>query len=83
MHTASVLQYLKKYGQRLDSEIALETGIPLKVVRASISDLSASGEISRCTVTRYDNGKPVEGFLCRISGYVPPPAPGRKPRVKL
>jgi len=79
MNTAPILAYLKKHGQLLDSEIAAATGIPMKAVRASITDLSERGEISRCSVTRYHDGKPVEGILCRISGYVPPASPGRKP----
>lgn len=80
MHTEeSVLQYLKMHGQQLDSEIASATGISLKSVRASIADLSSRGEISRCSVTRYRDGKPVEAIQCRISGYVPPASPGRKP----
>jgi predicted ArsR family transcriptional regulator len=84
MHTTTTIihQCLKKHGQLLDSEIAAETGIPLAKVRFSLSDLSEQGEISRCSVTRFDDGKPVEGFLCRISGYVPKPAPGRKPATK-
>jgi len=79
MHNAPVLQHLKKHGQLLDREIAAATGIPLSQVRLSLNDLSARGEISRCSVTRYQDGKPVEGMLCRISGYIPPAAPGRKP----
>lgn len=79
MHSASILEYLKKHGQLLDSEISVATGIPLKAVRASITDLSVRGEVSRCNVTRYSEGKPVEAIQCRISGYVPPAAPGRKP----
>ena len=79
MDTAPVLEHLKKHGQLLDSEIAAATGISLKQVRLSLSAHSERGEISRCTVTRYNDGKPFEGFLCRISGYFPPAAPGRKP----
>ena len=79
MHAAPILQYLREHGQRLDSEIAAATGIPLRSVRISISDLSARGEISRCNVTRFSDGKPVEGVLCRIAGFIPPKAPGRKP----
>lgn len=79
MNTSPILQHLKKHGQLLDSEIAAATGIPLSKVRLSLSDLSARGEISRCSVTRFDNGKAVEGMLCRISGYVPAASPGRKP----
>lgn len=82
MHTATILQCLKKHGQLLDSEIASETGIPLAKVRFSLTDLSERGEISRCNVTRYEKGKPIEGILCRIAGYIPKPAPGRKPATK-
>ena len=79
MHSNLVLQYLKKHGQRFDSEIAAATGLPLSQVRLSLSDLSERGEISKCSVTRYNNGKPVEVIQCRVSGYIPPSAPGRKP----
>jgi hypothetical protein len=82
MHTAPILEHLKKHGQLLDLEIAAATGIPLPKVRSSLSDLSARGEISRCSVTRFDNGKPVDAILCRISGYVPKPTPGRKTSAK-
>ena len=82
MDSTPILQYLKKYGQRLDSKIAAATGISLPQVRMSLSDLSARGEISRCSVTRFDDGKPIEGMLCRVSGYIPPAAPGRKPGAK-
>lgn len=77
--SAQILECLKRHGQLLDSEIASETGISLKNVRATLLDLSVRGEISRCNVTRYSNGQPVEAIQCRISGYVPPAAPGRKP----
>ena len=79
MHNTPILQYLKKHGQRLDLEIAAATGIPLSKVRLSLSDLSARGEISRCSVTRFTGDKPVEGVLCRIAGSIPPKTPGRKP----
>jgi len=82
MHTAPVLQYLKKHGQLLDSEIAAATGIPLEQVRDSLTELSAQGEISRCSVTSFVNGKAIEGFQCRLAGYFPRPAPGRKPSPK-
>lgn len=82
MHDSPILQYLKKNGQRMDLEIAQATGIPLSKVRVSLTDLSARGEISRCSVTRYTDGKMVEGMLCRIAGSIPPKTPGRKPGVK-
>ena len=83
MHTVPILQYLKKHGQQLDSEIAAATGIPLSKVRSSLSDLSARGEISRCSVTRFNDGKPFEGMLCRVAGSIPPKTPGRKPGAKV
>lgn len=79
MNATPILQYLKTHGQRLDIEIAAATGIPLPTVRNSLSELSALGEISRCSVTRFDDGKATKGMLCRIAGTIPPKAPGRKP----
>lgn len=79
MHTVPVLEYLKKHGQKTDFEIAEATGIPLAKVRAALSEMSARGDISSCTVTRFRDGKPVEGMLCRIAGTIPAPTPGRKP----
>lgn len=82
MHATPILEYLKKHGQQLDADIAAATGIPLPKVRLSLSDLSARGEISRCSVTRYSDGKPVEGMLCRVAGSIPPATPGRKREIK-
>ena len=82
MSTKQVLQYLRKHGQKLDSEIAKDTGIPLKQVRLSVYELSMLKEISNCSVTHFKEGKAIEGILCRISGYVPPASPGRKPGAK-
>jgi len=79
MYETPILQYLKKNGQQLDREIAVATGIPLPKVRLSLSDLSARGEISRCSVTMFNDGKAIEGMLCRIAGTIPPKTPGRKP----
>ena len=74
-----IINYLKKYGQRMDSEIAAGTGLSLAKVRASIIELAALGEVSHCSVTKYNDGKEIKGTLCRILGYTPPKAPGRKP----
>lgn len=74
-----IMQYLKDNGQRFDSEIAAATGLSLAKVRRSITDLSARGEISKCSVTRFNNGEKIEAVLCRVAGYIPPKSPGRKP----
>jgi len=73
------LQCLKKHGERLDSEIADEMGVPLPTVRERLVRLAAAGEIITCNLTRFEGGNPVEALLCRVTGYVPPKAPGRKP----
>ena len=82
IHTTPILQYLKKHGQQLDLEIAAAMGIPLPKVRNSLSLLSAQGEISSCSVTRFNGGKAIEGMLCRVAGFIPPSAPGPKPGAK-
>jgi transcription initiation factor IIE alpha subunit len=83
MHAnTTIINCLKKHGQLLDHEISAETGIPLRTVRDSLSDLSERGEISRCSVTRFDSGKPVKGSLCRIAGYAPTWATNRKAAAK-
>lgn len=82
MTTSKVLEQLQKHGQLLDSDIARATRLPLTDVQASIMELSARGEISKCSVTRFVKGQAVEQLQCRISGYVPRPAPGRKPAAR-
>lgn len=79
MQANAILEYLSKHGQQVDYEIAAAMQIPLADVRTTLSALSKRGEISRCNVTRFVDGKPLEGMLCRISGTIPPKAPGRKP----
>lgn len=79
MTTALVLQHLKKHGQLLDSEISASTKISLEQVRCAIAELSSQGEISQCSITKFRDGQPYAGVQCRISGYYPPAAPGRKP----
>jgi transcription initiation factor IIE alpha subunit len=78
MYNALVLEYLKKHGQRCDREIAKATGISLIQIRSSISELESMKAISSCSVTNFEDGVAIEGMLCRISGYIPPAAPGRK-----
>ena len=75
-----ILSCLKKYGQRLDSEIAAEVNMSLTDVRSRFAKLSESGEVLACKLTRFDNGKPVDALLYRASGYFQPAAPGRKPK---
>ena len=78
MQSTTILQYMKKHGQKLDREIALDTGIALPQVRLAISKLQSIKAVFSCSVINYEGGLAVEGILCRISGYIPPAAPGRK-----
>ena len=73
-----ILQCLKKHGQRLDSEIAKETGMPLAAVHQGAAGLTTAGLVISCSLTRFQNGKRIEGWVYRMSGYMPPAAPGRK-----
>jgi hypothetical protein len=78
-----ILEYLKLKGEQLDSEIAAATGMSLAKVRLGVSDLSARGDVMVCRSIRFKDGKQIDGMLCRISGYVPPAAPGRKSKAQL
>lgn len=73
------LQCLKKHGERLDSEIAEEMGMSLPMVREGLTRLAAAGEIITCSLTRFESGIRTEALVCRVAGYVPRRAPGRKP----
>ena len=75
------LQCLKKYGQRLDLEIAKEMGMPLATVRKQLVGLAATRAVIMCNLTRFENGKRIDAWQCRVSGYLPPPAPGRKAKA--
>ena len=78
----NVMDCLKKYGQRLDLEIAKETGVPLEIVRERLAALVASGAVITCALTRFENGKRIDAWQCRMAGYIPPRSPGRKPVPK-
>jgi len=76
-----ILEYLKNYGDRLDQEIAVATSISLASVRLHLSELASKGEIMMCLSIRFEKGKKIEGIRCRLAGYIPQAAPGRKPKA--
>ncbi|TXT23366.1 MAG: hypothetical protein FD134_2166 [Gallionellaceae bacterium] len=78
-----ILQYLKKNGEQLDTEIAVATGISLANVRRHLLELTSKNEVVACYTTRFVKGKKVEGITCRVAGYTPLPAPGRKSKAQL
>lgn len=79
---ASILKFLRANGEQLDSEISQALNIPLDQLRDQVAELSASGEVICCQVTRFIDGKKIEGTSCRLSCDLPAPARGRKPGVK-
>jgi hypothetical protein len=71
-----ILDYLKTHGERLDTEIATSLRMSIKTVKADVALLSSAGDIVCCNVTRYLDGKRVDGVSCRLS------LGGRLPKVK-
>ena len=37
-----------------------------------------TARVITCSLTRFENGERIDAWQCRVSGYVPPAAPGRK-----
>lgn len=77
--TQAVLEYLRQNGEHLDSDIAKGIGRSAPEVRVCIAELAARHEVMVCRLIRFKGGKETDALLCRIAGYVPPPAVGRKP----
>ena len=76
------LQCLKRHGQRLDMEIAKETRASLATVRQHLTALADSREAIVCKTIQFENGRQIEAWQGRVSGFIPPSAPGRKPKPK-
>jgi DNA-binding IclR family transcriptional regulator len=79
----AILQYLKTNGERLDTEIAEAVGLPLAKVRTQLNELAEQREVMICHSTRFEKGKKIEGMKCRLAGFIPPAAPGRKSKSQL
>lgn len=79
---AAILKYLKANGEQLDSEISQALNMSMTQLKNQVAQLSASGDVICCKVTRYIDGKKIEGTSCRLSCDLPAPARGRKPGVK-
>jgi hypothetical protein len=75
-----MLQQLKKHGEVMDFDIAKAVGAPLATVTEKLAGLAAQKEVIMCYVMRFEGQKKIEGYACRASGYIPPAAPGRKPK---
>lgn len=78
-----ILQYLKKHGEKFDAEVAEAAGLSLSKTRLHLAELAAKGDIMVCDSIRFEKGKKIEGIRCRVSGFTPPAAPGRKSKASL
>lgn len=78
-----ILQHLKLHGESSDDEIAVATGISKAFVLAYLSELAAKNEVVLCNSIRFEEGNRFEGIRCRLSGYIPKTAPGRKSKAKF
>ena len=78
----AIIQHLRANGEQLNADIAKALQMPRDVVKRHVAQLSSTGDVICCQVTRYSDGKKVEDVSCRLSAYIPPRAPGRKPGVK-
>lgn len=83
MSAEQILKYLSTQGERLDTEIAAAIGSSIAQTRRHLSELTAAGQIMSCLTIKYEKGKKIEGISCRMVGYVPKAAPGRKSKAQL
>ena len=78
-----ILRYLKKHGDRLDSEIAADAGLSLSKTRLYLSELAAQGRVVTYHSTRFVEGQKIEGLRYRLTGIAPKAAPGRKAKGSI
>ena len=74
-----IVEYLKQNGEQLDVDLARALGVSLDRIRTTLKGLSARGDVMICHVTRFQGTKKIEGWSCRIAGFIPPRSPGKKP----
>ena len=79
---AKILDYLKTNGEQLDADISAALHIAMPQLKTLVEQLSSSGDVICCHVTRFIEGKKIEGTSCRLSCDLPAPARGRKPGGK-
>lgn len=78
-----ILQPLKSHGEQLDAEIAAATGLSLADAHHRLSEFDANGQMVACHSIKFDQGKNIEGIICRLTGFIPSVAPGRKSKAQL
>ena len=76
---ANIMKYLRNNGEQLDADISRALNVPMTQLQPTFTQLAESGELICCKVTRFINGKKIEGTSYRLSCDLPTPARGRKP----
>ena len=80
--TETIVAFLRANAEQLDVDMAEALNIPIAELRDQVARLAASGDVICCRVTRFIEGRKIEGVSCRLSCDPPTPARGRKPGVK-
>ncbi len=63
----SILKFLEKHGESLESDIAEAVGISLANAHARLSQLSASGQVMSYHSSKLEDGIKIEGMRYRIT----------------
>ena len=64
---SSVIEFLQVNGEKMEAEIAKALQVPIAVIQTQLAQLSSTGEVICCKVTRYSGGKRIEGTSYRLS----------------
>ncbi|MEI7843990.1 MAG: ArsR family transcriptional regulator [Gallionellaceae bacterium] len=83
MPVNQILEYLKKHGESMDSDIATAINLPMTKTRTLLAELIAKTDVIACETIKFEKGKKIEGLSCRVSGFTPKAKPGAKSKVQL
>ena len=65
--SAVILEFLQDNGEKMEAEIATALHLPMAQVHSQLAQLSITGEVICCKVTRFAGGKKIEGTSYRLS----------------
>lgn len=65
--SAAITDYLQANGEKMEAEIAKALQLTMTQVHDHLQQLSIKGEVICCKVTKFQDGKKVEGTSYRLS----------------
>jgi len=65
--SVSITDYLQANGEKMEAEIAKALQLTMTQVHDHLAQLSIKGEVICCKVTKYQDGKAIEGTSYRLS----------------